>query len=238
MRGDPKARQGHRQSHALPHPGSPHEGAAPGRGARKSRQGLPAGSFAAPCGPEVLRARGRRQAGPGGRLLFERRLYARPPDRVREAHERAQKRSPERKKIGGNHRLIIYSRKNYIFIIMDYSQTVSKERIEKAAAALREHGGFEVYIAETGEDAKQRVLSLIPSGAEVMTMTSVTLESIGLTKEINESGKFDSVRGKFAAMDHEKDKAEMRRLGAAPEWAIGSAHAVTETGEVLIASKT
>lgn len=121
---------------------------------------------------------------------------------------------------------------------MDYNQVVSKERMEKAAESLRANGGFEVYFAENGADAKQKVLSLIPAGAEVFTSTSMTLDTIGLAKEINESGKFDSVRVKFGTLDPEKDKVLKRRLGAAPEWIIGSLHAVTETGEALIASNT
>lgn len=121
---------------------------------------------------------------------------------------------------------------------MDFSQAASTERIEKAAAALRANGGFEVYFAANGQEAKERVLSLVPAGAEVFTMTSVTLDTIGLSKEINEPGKFDSVRVKLAALDSEKDKREKRQLGAAPDWAIGSVHAITETGEVIIASNT
>jgi hypothetical protein len=121
---------------------------------------------------------------------------------------------------------------------MDYSKTASRDSVEKTAAALKTNGNFDVIIVENGADARAKVLELIPAGAEVMTMTSITLDTIGLVQEINESGKFDSVKAKLAKMDSATHKAEMRRIGAAPEWAIGSAHAVTETGEVLIASNT
>jgi hypothetical protein len=120
---------------------------------------------------------------------------------------------------------------------MDFSQVASTERMERAAAALRK-SGFEVSFAANGAEAKQRALSLIPTGAEVFTMTSMTTEAIGLKKEIDESGKYDSVRAKFAKLHPERDKAVKRRLGSAPEWTVGSVHAVTETGEVLIASQT
>lgn len=73
-----------------------------------------------------------------------------------------------------------------------------------------------------------------------MTMSSVTLEKIGITKEINESGKFVSVKNKLMAMykdaQNPKVMQEMNRLGAAPQFAIGSVHAVTEEGQLLIAS--
>ena len=39
-------------------------------------------------------------------------------------------------------------------------------------------------------------------------------------------------------MDQKIQGAEMKKLGAAPEWAIGSVHAVTEDGKVVVASAT
>ena len=38
------------------------------------------------------------------------------------------------------------------------------------------------------------------------------------------------------AMDRQTQGAEMRRMGAGPDIAIGSVHAITEQGEVFIAS--
>ena len=111
------------------------------------------------------------------------------------------------------------------------------ESIEKTVNALKSHN-IEALVADTKEQAKNLVLERIPEGAQVMTMTSVTLESIGLVTEINDSGRYDSVRNKLMSMNRETQSAQMQSLGAAPEWAIGSVHAVTEEGEVLIASNT
>ena len=71
-----------------------------------------------------------------------------------------------------------------------------------------------------------------------MQMTSITLDEIGVSKEINESGNYDSVRNKLNKLDRNTQHREMQQLGAAPEWAIGSVHAVTEDGKILIASNT
>lgn len=120
---------------------------------------------------------------------------------------------------------------------MEYNTIPSDETIRQVAAAL-EQNGIKVIIAETGAEAKAKVLEMIPEGAEAMSMTSVTLETIGLDKEINESGKYGSVRNKLSAMSRETQGREMQRIGAAPEYAIGSVHAVTEAGEVVIASNT
>lgn len=109
--------------------------------------------------------------------------------------------------------------------------------IEKTVQALKANG-MEALVVEKKAEAREKVLELLPKGAEVMTMTSRTLEQIGVLSEINESGKYDSVRKKLESMERETESREMQKLGAAPEWVIGSVHAITHNGEVLIASNT
>lgn len=112
-----------------------------------------------------------------------------------------------------------------------------KNRVETAIASLKKNG-IETFFVENGAAAKEKALSLLPKGSEVMNMTSVTLEAIGVAREILESSTYHSVRNTLNAMDQNKQDREMQRLGAAPEWAIGSVHAVTEEGQVMIASNT
>jgi len=118
-----------------------------------------------------------------------------------------------------------------------WNQLASKESIDKAIKALKQNG-IEAKFVEAGEQAKEEVLKLIPEGAEVFNETSVTLDAIGIPQEINESGKYSSVRNKLNMMDRNTQGSEMQKLGAGPEWAIGSVHAVTEEGHLLIASNT
>jgi hypothetical protein len=66
----------------------------------------------------------------------------------------------------------------------------------------------------------------------------VTLEQLGIKDIIEKSGRFDAVRPKMFAMDRATQAREIRKLGGAPDYAAGSVHAVTEKGQVLIASKT
>ncbi|MBI2355773.1 MAG: LUD domain-containing protein [Candidatus Doudnabacteria bacterium] len=118
-------------------------------------------------------------------------------------------------------------------MLKDYSQLASKGDIQKAIEALKANG-IEAETVETGAEAKSRVLALIPAGAEVMTMTSVTLSTLGIDKELNDSGKYSPARAKFPQLDARAKK----QLGAAPEWAIGSVHAATVDGKLMIASNT
>lgn len=120
---------------------------------------------------------------------------------------------------------------------MDFAQLPTKEQLDKTILALEEHN-IKVQVVSSKEEAKNLVLSMIPEGAEVITNTSVTLDEIGVSQEINESGKYDSVKTKLYSMDRATQAVEMNKHGSAPEYAIGSVHAVTENGEVIIASNS
>ena len=118
-----------------------------------------------------------------------------------------------------------------------WGELSSDESIAKTIEALKANG-IDAMVVANGEEAKKKVLELLPKGAEVMNMSSVTIDTLGLAKEINESGKFDSVKNKLSKMDRKTQKLEMQRIGAAPQYALGSVHAVTEDGKVIIASNT
>jgi len=119
----------------------------------------------------------------------------------------------------------------------DFGALTTDKQINNAKEAL-EKNGIRVFVVENGAEAKEKVLQMIPDGAEVMNMSSVTVDSIGLAKELNESGKYNSVRNKFKTMDAKTQEQEMKKIGAGPEWAVGSVHAVTEDGKVIIVSAT
>jgi len=119
-----------------------------------------------------------------------------------------------------------------------WNQLADKETINRTIKVLKSNG-IEAQFVETGKQAKELVLKLIPAGSEVMTMSSTTLDTIGLSEEINKKGsKFKPVRDKLYSMDRATQVQEMNRLGAAPEYALGSVHAVTEDSHVVIASNT
>ena len=118
-----------------------------------------------------------------------------------------------------------------------WKQLINKESIDKTIESLKAND-IDAQFVSTAEDAKKKVLEILPEGVEVMNMTSVTLDTIGLPKQLNESGKYNSVRNKLSSMNRATQGTEMQKLGAAPEWTVGSVHAVTEDGHILIASNT
>lgn len=108
--------------------------------------------------------------------------------------------------------------------------------VEKTQKAL-EANGFQVFVVDSGAEARAKVLDLIPAGSEVMTNTSKTLDDIGISAEINESGRFDALRPKLMALIGDPTKKrEQRKIAAAPDFSIGSVHAITEEGSLVIAS--
>lgn len=117
----------------------------------------------------------------------------------------------------------------------EFSRLASPQQIHRVADAL-ERNGVTSAVVESGEEARQAVLSLLPVGAEVYNNTSRTLEVIGLAEDIEGSGLYQALRPRLYQMDREMQGREMRQLSAAPDWLLGSAHAVTEGGSILIAS--
>lgn len=118
-----------------------------------------------------------------------------------------------------------------------YAALPSVQTLEKTVSRLKQNG-IDVYVTENGAQAKEKILELLPAGAAVMNMTSVTLDTIGIAQEILESQRYFSVRNRLISMDRSKELEEMQQLGAAPPWVVGSVHAITEDGTVMIASQT
>ena len=117
----------------------------------------------------------------------------------------------------------------------EFAELASGERIATAAAALVTNG-IDAVVVATAAQAKGRVFELLPDGAEVYNNTSRTLEVTGIADEIERSGRYQAIRLRLYQMDREMQKDEMRRLGASPDYVVGSVHAVTEQGSLLIAS--
>jgi hypothetical protein len=117
----------------------------------------------------------------------------------------------------------------------EFAALASGERIAAAAAALVT-SGIDAEVVATGAEARGRVLELLPDGAEVFNNTSRTLEVTGIADEIERSGRYQAIRLRLYQMDREMQKDEMRRLGASPDYVVGSVHAVTEQGSLLVAS--
>lgn len=118
-----------------------------------------------------------------------------------------------------------------------FTHLASEEQIARTAQALEAHG-IRTLVVETGEEARTHALELIPAGAEVYHSPSRTLELIGLDAAIEHATRFQSVRARLGILDRVTQRHEIRRLVASPDVLVGSVHAITELGQVMIASAT
>jgi acyl-CoA hydrolase len=116
-----------------------------------------------------------------------------------------------------------------------FTSLADDRTLKDTIVALEEHG-FSVEIVDEPTAARDAVLARIPHGASVMTNTSVTLDESGISEAINSSGDYDSVRNRMLELDFATQRQEMKRIAGQPDYALGSVHAVTRDGVLVIAS--
>jgi acyl-CoA hydrolase len=116
-----------------------------------------------------------------------------------------------------------------------FTAAAPPERIDRVAEALGRHN-IEAIVVGTGAEARERVLSMLPAGAEVHWGTSRTLEEIGLTEELLAEGRYDALRPRYLVMDRATQAREIRKLVAAPDFMLGSVQAITDDGALVVVS--
>ena len=117
----------------------------------------------------------------------------------------------------------------------EFTKLANDMQIERTVKAL-EANGMHALIAENGTEAKKIVLGLVPENTEVYTNQSKTLEKLGLFDEFDKSGRYNPVRPKVMSLDRKTQSNEIRKLRSIPDYIVGSIHAITEDGKVLISS--
>ncbi len=117
----------------------------------------------------------------------------------------------------------------------EFNRLASDEQVTKTAYALEANGPHTVVV-DTGEQARDQVWEMIPTGAQVYNPPSCTLEQIGLAADIETATRFQPLRAHIRSLDRATQQREIRQLTGSPDVIVGSVHAITEQGQVLIAS--
>ena len=115
-----------------------------------------------------------------------------------------------------------------------FTDPAPAERLERVAAALTAKN-FAVEILADAAAARARIRELIPAGASVFTGASETLRLSGIESDINNSGRYDSLKAR-PPMDRVTQRAEIWAALSTPDVIVGSVAAVTETGSLVVAS--
>jgi uncharacterized protein YecE (DUF72 family) len=117
-----------------------------------------------------------------------------------------------------------------------FSKRAAEEQIQKTAESLRKRG-FTVQIVDSPAEAREFVRSTLPPDKTVFTALSETVRLSGLDQDINgPESKYKSIRRELEKFDPKTQFRERVKLGAAPDVIVGSVHAITEAGQVLVGS--
>jgi hypothetical protein len=114
--------------------------------------------------------------------------------------------------------------------------TLPGEEALAATVVALEEPGFSVEVVDDFQAVREAVLARIPEGSSVMTNTSVTLQETGIAAAIDDGGPYESARNRMMALDFATQLQEMKAVAGQPDFALGSVHAVTRDGTLVIAS--
>ena len=118
----------------------------------------------------------------------------------------------------------------------DRFTTLPDDQVLASTVTELEEHGFSVEVVDDLDAARTAVLARIPDGSSVMTNTSVTLQETGIADAVNNDGPYESARNKMFALDFATQAQQMKVIGGQPDYALGSVHAITHDGALVIAS--
>lgn len=121
---------------------------------------------------------------------------------------------------------------------MEYNKLADDKVIDQTVAALKANG-VEAIVVKDGAEALAKIKELIPAGASVMNGASKTLEQIGFSDLLKSGtqGWNDLHAGVTAESDPIK-RSHLRKLATLSDYFLCSVHALSATGEFLIASNS
>jgi L-lactate utilization protein LutC len=121
---------------------------------------------------------------------------------------------------------------------MEYQTLATPESVTRTITALAANN-FNAIAVDTKEEALAKIKEMIPKGASVMNGASRTLEEIGYIDYLRggDHGWNNLHEKVFAEADPVKQTI-LRKQSVISDYYLGSVHAVSETGELVIASNT
>lgn len=117
-----------------------------------------------------------------------------------------------------------------------FDTLATTESVTKTSAALAANG-FLPEVVETKEAALARIREIIPTGASVMNGSSRTLEEIGFIEVLKtRDHPWNNLHDAILAETDPAKQAILRTQSVISDVYLGSAHAVTENGEIVVFS--
>ena len=117
-----------------------------------------------------------------------------------------------------------------------YTTLADKESLLTAIKNLNDNG-FTASEVATHAEALEKIKELIPAHASIMSGASKTLEQIGFIDYLKEGTHgWNNLKENILKETDPTKQAELRTHSVISDFYLGSAHAVSETGEIVIAS--
>jgi L-lactate utilization protein LutC len=121
---------------------------------------------------------------------------------------------------------------------MDYKKMADANVLSNTIANLETHNIHSLSV-ETGAEALVKIKEMIPKGVSVMNGSSTTLNQIGFVDYLKEGTHgWNNLHANIIAETDPAKQALLRKQSVLSDYYLGSAHAVSETGELVIASGT
>jgi L-lactate utilization protein LutB len=119
-----------------------------------------------------------------------------------------------------------------------HQESAAKDRVDKTAESLKSRG-FKPIVVNTRAEALETIRNLIPKGASIMNGASVTLEQIGFIDLLkNGRHEWNNLHATVLAEPDPAKQALLRRQSVVSDFYLGSVHALSLTGEMIIASNS
>lgn len=119
-----------------------------------------------------------------------------------------------------------------------FDTVASTDALTKTVSALTERGYLpEIISSRTG--ALARIKELIPTNSSVMNGSSRTLEEIGFVSYLKDGQHgWNNLHANILSETDPEKKAALRKQSVLADYYLGSVHAITENGEIVIASNS
>ena len=119
-----------------------------------------------------------------------------------------------------------------------YSTGAEGAVIDTTMAALSANHFIPHHVGSRSE-ALAKVRELIPTGASIMNGSSRTLQDIGFVDVLkNHDHAWNNLHDAILAETDPQKQAQLRAYSVVSDFYLGSVHALTQSGELLIASNT
>lgn len=123
-------------------------------------------------------------------------------------------------------------------ISMDYTKLATSQIITQTTTQLQAHNFFPILV-NNKQEALEQIKQMIPKGASVMNGTSKTLEQIGFIEYLkSENHGWNNLHKIILEETDPIKQSLLRKQSTITDYYLGSAHAVTEDGQILIVSNS